>query len=84
MGIAGQILRDVYGKEPYLVRSGGTVPINFLFLQHLNAYTIIFAFGLRDERIHSPNEFFRIASFVRGQKAYGMLFHRLSEAFKVR
>jgi acetylornithine deacetylase/succinyl-diaminopimelate desuccinylase-like protein len=55
--------------------------VNFLFLQHLNAYTIVFAFGLRDERIHSPNEFFRIASFVRGQKAYGILLHRLAEKF---
>jgi acetylornithine deacetylase/succinyl-diaminopimelate desuccinylase-like protein len=80
--IAGEVLSDLYGRKPYQVRSGGTVPINFLFLQHLNAYTIVFAFGLRDERIHSPNEFFRIASFVRGQKAYGMLLHRLSEDFK--
>jgi acetylornithine deacetylase/succinyl-diaminopimelate desuccinylase-like protein len=80
--IAGEVLSAVYGRKPYRIRSGGTVPINFLFLEHLNAYTIVFAFGLRDERIHSPNEFFRIASFMRGQKAYGMLLHRLAEAFK--
>jgi len=79
--IAGEVLRDLYGSEPYRIRSGGTVPVNFLFLQHLNAYTIVFAFGLRDERIHSPNEFFRVASFVRGQKAYGMILHRLAEEF---
>jgi acetylornithine deacetylase/succinyl-diaminopimelate desuccinylase-like protein len=79
--IAGEVLQDLYGREPYRIRSGGTVPVNFLFLQYLNAYTIVFAFGLRDERIHSPNEFFRIASFVRGQKAYGMLLHRLAEKF---
>jgi acetylornithine deacetylase/succinyl-diaminopimelate desuccinylase-like protein len=79
--IAGGVLRDIYGKEPYRVRSGGTVPVNFLFLQYLNAYTIVFAFGLRDERIHSPNEFFRLESFARGQKAYGMLLHRLAEEF---
>lgn len=80
--IAGEVLRDLYTREPYRTRSGGTVPVNFLFLQYLKAYTIVFAFGLRDERIHSPNEFFRIASFVRGQKAYGMLLHRLAEEFK--
>jgi acetylornithine deacetylase/succinyl-diaminopimelate desuccinylase-like protein len=81
--IAGEVLRDLYGREPYRIRSGGTVPVNFLFLHHLNAYTIVFAFGLRDERIHSPNEFFRLASFTRGQRAYGMLLHRLAEEFKV-
>ncbi|MBW1689480.1 MAG: dipeptidase [Deltaproteobacteria bacterium] len=80
--IAGGVLRDIYGREPYRIRSGGTVPVNFLFLQHLKAYTIVFAFGLRDERIHSPNEFFRLASFIRGQKAYGMLLHRLEGEFK--
>jgi acetylornithine deacetylase/succinyl-diaminopimelate desuccinylase-like protein len=77
--LAGEVLHDLYGREPYRIRSGGTVPVNFLFLQHLNAYTIVFGFGLRDERIHSPNEFFRIASFVRGQKAYGALLDRLAE-----
>ena len=80
--ITGEVLRDLYGREPYRIRSGGTVPVNFLFLKYLKAYTIVFAFGLRDERIHSPNEFFRLASFVRGQKAYGMLLHRLKEEFK--
>jgi acetylornithine deacetylase/succinyl-diaminopimelate desuccinylase-like protein len=77
--LAGEVLHDLYGREPHRIRSGGTVPVNFLFLQHLNAYTIVFAFGLRDERIHSPNEFFRIASFMRGQKAYGVLLDRLAE-----
>ena len=28
---------------------------------------------LRDERIHAPNEFFRLASFRRGQRGYAML-----------
>ena len=58
---------------------GGTIPVNALFLQYLNAYTIVFAFGLQDERQHSPNEFFRLSSYERGQKAYGMLLHRLGE-----
>jgi acetylornithine deacetylase/succinyl-diaminopimelate desuccinylase-like protein len=60
---------------------GGTIPANALFLEHLKAYTIIFAFGLPDERQHSPNEFFRVSSFERGQKAYGMLLHRLGAEF---
>ena len=77
--IAATVLRDLYTTEPYQIRSGGTIPVNSLFLQYLNTYTIVFAFGLRDERAHSPNEFFRLSSFERGQKAYGMLFNRLAE-----
>jgi acetylornithine deacetylase/succinyl-diaminopimelate desuccinylase-like protein len=77
--IAWSVLKDLYGKEPYRIRTGGTIPANALFLQALGAYTIVFAFGLQDERQHSPNEFFRLSSFERGQKAYGMLLNRLGE-----
>jgi acetylornithine deacetylase/succinyl-diaminopimelate desuccinylase-like protein len=81
MKIAASVLRDLYGKEPYQTRSGGTIPVNALFHKHLDAYTIVFAFGLHDERQHSPNEFFRLSSFERGQKAYGMLLNRLGKEF---
>jgi acetylornithine deacetylase/succinyl-diaminopimelate desuccinylase-like protein len=77
MRSASSVLRDVYAKEPYQVRMGGTIPANAMFLQYLQTYTIVFAFGLHDERQHSPNEFFRLSSYKRGQKAYGMLLHRL-------
>jgi len=82
MRIAASVLRDVYGKDPYHIRSGGTIPVNALFLRHLNAYTIVFSFGLTDERQHSPNEFFRLSSYERGQKAYGMLLNRLGEEYR--
>jgi acetylornithine deacetylase/succinyl-diaminopimelate desuccinylase-like protein len=75
--IAASVLKDVYGKEPYRIRSGGTIPVNAVFLEHLGAYPVIFGFGLEDERLHSPNEFFRLSSFEKGQKAYGMLLERL-------
>ena len=79
--IATSVLRDLYGQEPYQIRMGGTIPANALFLEHLKAYTIVFAFGLPDERQHSPNEFFRVSSYERGQKAYGMLLHGLGSQF---
>jgi acetylornithine deacetylase/succinyl-diaminopimelate desuccinylase-like protein len=82
MRITASVLQDLYGKEPYQIRSGGTIPVNALFLSSLHAYTIVFAFGLKDERSHSPNEFFRLSSSERGQKAYGMLLKRLGEEFR--
>jgi acetylornithine deacetylase/succinyl-diaminopimelate desuccinylase-like protein len=81
MRIASSVLRDVYAKEPYEIRMGGTIPANAMFLQYLQTYTIVFAFGLHDERQHSPNEFFRLSSYERGQKAYGMLLNRLGEQY---
>lgn len=82
LAIAASVLKDVYGREPYQIREGGTIPVNALFLQYLKAYTIVFSFGLRDECQHSPNEFFRLSSFQIGQRAYGMLLKRLGKEFR--
>ena len=81
MSIAASVLENVYSKKPYHIREGGTIPVNALFLEYLGAYTIVFSFGLPDERQHSPNEFFRLSSFDLGQKAYGMLLNRLGKEF---
>jgi acetylornithine deacetylase/succinyl-diaminopimelate desuccinylase-like protein len=76
---AHTVLEELYGKAPYYVRSGGSLPVCSLFLDVLNVYTVSFAFGLKDENFHAPDEFFRISSFDRGQRAYCMLFQRLGE-----
>ena len=82
LAVAASVLKDLYGKEPYRIRMGGTIPANGFFLQMLQAYTLVFAFGLEDELQHSPNEFFRLSSFERGQKAYGILLERLGREFR--
>lgn len=76
---AASVLTEVYGKTPYYMRQGGSVPVCGLFYRIIGAYTISFAFGLMDEQIHAPNEFFRLESFRRGQVAYCKLLHRLGE-----
>lgn len=70
---------ELYDKDPYYVRSGGSIPFCSLFLKHLGVYTVNFAFALNDEKQHSPNEFFRLHNFVRGQKAYCMLLQQLGK-----
>jgi acetylornithine deacetylase/succinyl-diaminopimelate desuccinylase-like protein len=72
-----EVLTAAYGTAPHYVRAGGTLPIMDMFLRELNAYTIDVGFGLEDERAHSPNEFFRLANFARGQILYGSLLERL-------
>ena len=74
---AREVHLQLYGKEPLYVRSGGSIPVCSMFLDSLGVYTLNFGFGLNDERIHSPNEFFRLASFDRGQVGYCMLLERL-------
>ena len=76
---ARDILVKLYDVEPFLARSGGSIPVCGMFLESLGVYTVNFGFGLNDERQHSPNEFFRLANFVRGQQGYCMLLERLAQ-----
>jgi len=71
--------KELFGKDPYFIRMGGSIPVCGILLKALNAYTVNFAFGLMDENVHAPDEFFRIDSFERGQKAYCMLLNRLKD-----
>ena len=76
---ASETLRDLYGKDPLVTRMGGTIPVSGIFLKFLNAHMVNFAFGLNDEHIHAPDEFFRISSFKRSLEAYCMMLERLSK-----
>ncbi len=79
---AAAVLAELYGKAPYHKRTGGSIPVCELFLTHLGAYTVGFAFGLEDEQIHAPNEFYRLSSFRRGPVAYGKILYKLAERAK--
>ena len=76
---AREVFRELYGKEPYVVRMGGTIPVSGIFLKFLNAHMVNFAFSLNDENIHAPDEFFRISSFNRSLNAYCMMLERLGD-----
>jgi acetylornithine deacetylase/succinyl-diaminopimelate desuccinylase-like protein len=75
---ARRVHKALFNKEPYNARMGGSIPACNLMLTQLGAYTVNFAFGLKDENVHAPNEFFRLTSFERGQKAYCMILEELS------
>jgi Acetylornithine deacetylase/Succinyl-diaminopimelate desuccinylase and related deacylases len=76
---AAAVLQELYGKVPYQMREGGSIPVCELFQRNLGAYTVSFGFGLSDEQIHAPNEFFRLSSFRRGPVAYCKLLHHLAK-----
>lgn len=77
--ILTRVLAGEYGKEPYLTRSGGSVPVCETFLTELGAYTVGCGFALPDERFHAPNEFWRLSSFERGQRVWPRLLQALGE-----
>ena len=78
---AFNVLRKLYGKDPYYTRSGGSIPVCHLFLKELGAYTVGFAFSLEDEQLHAPNEFVRMESLERGRKGFAMILYELAQNF---
>jgi acetylornithine deacetylase/succinyl-diaminopimelate desuccinylase-like protein len=76
---AHEVLEELYGRSPFYVRTGGSVPIYRLLQDNLGVYPLTFAFGLEDENLHAPNEFYRLSSFRRGQQGYCMLLERLGQ-----
>jgi acetylornithine deacetylase/succinyl-diaminopimelate desuccinylase-like protein len=72
-----EVLKEVYGRDPYKVRTGGSIPVMTLLLKELGVHGAVMAFGLDDENIHAPNEFYRLSSYRKGQVAYCKLFERL-------
>ena len=75
---AYSVLSKLYGKEPFYARMGGSIPVCGIFFKTLGAYSISFGFGLEDENVHAPNEFYRLSSFETGQEAYCMMLEELS------
>jgi acetylornithine deacetylase/succinyl-diaminopimelate desuccinylase-like protein len=75
--VAAEVLRELYGREPYITRLGGSVPVCETFQTQLGAYTVAFGFSLDDERFHAPNEFTRVQSFDRARRAWVRLLERL-------
>lgn len=74
-----EIMRAEYGRDPYMVRLGGTLPIAELFKTNLGIDTIFLAWEMPDENLHGPNEFFRLENFDRGFHVYTELFNRLQK-----
>jgi acetylornithine deacetylase/succinyl-diaminopimelate desuccinylase-like protein len=75
--VASEVLAEVYGRAPFVTRTGGSIPVMTMLLKELGVHATVFAFGLPDENLHAPNEFFRLSSFRTGQTAYCRLLERL-------
>lgn len=76
--LAKEVLTELYGKAPFYVRAGGSIPFCSIVLDTLGVYTVNFAFGMRDEKAHAPNEFYRLVSFRKGQTGYAELLAKLA------
>ena len=65
--LAREAFERATGTAPALVRSGGTIPILAAFSER-GIQTIVSGFALAEDRIHAPNESYRLASLELNEK----------------
>ena len=76
---AADAFEEVYDKEPFFTREGGSIPIVADFQKVLGAQSILMGFGLNSDAIHSPNEKFALKDFYRGIHTSANFFERLPD-----
>lgn len=79
---AVKAMEKTFGKHPFPLRSGGSIPIVAHFEKHLGLKTILMGFGLDSDAIHSPNEHFGLFNFYKGIETIPYFFQYLKEGSK--
>lgn len=79
MAAAKKAIKTGFGKEPLLIREGGTIPVVKTLKDMLGVDTLLLGWGLNSDCLHSPNEHFTLADYQRGTKASAALFTELAE-----
>src|SRR5690606_5354658 len=62
---AEKALEEAFGKKPIPTRGGGSIPIVALFEKELGVKTVLLGFGLDSDNLHSPNEKYDIANYLK-------------------
>ena len=76
-----EAMREATGKDPILLREGGSIPIVTEFQNILGVDTWLLGMALPDDNAHSPNEKFSLDCFEYGLKLGIALWPKLSAAF---
>ena len=73
-------LSKAFGRDPVLIREGGSIPIIEDFREVLGADTLLLGLALADAQIHSPNENFPVENFEAGIRLNRELLRELAKA----
>jgi acetylornithine deacetylase/succinyl-diaminopimelate desuccinylase-like protein len=74
--------QEVFGKEPFFQREGGSIPVVSLFQEKLGTPVLLMGFGLPDDNLHAPNEKMTLSMFHKGVQTMIVLYDHLPEALR--
>jgi acetylornithine deacetylase/succinyl-diaminopimelate desuccinylase-like protein len=74
---AARALERAAGRPPVVVRSGGSIPILSAFAGR-GIPTVVGGFALPEDRIHAPDESYRLESLDMGLRAARALYEELA------
>ena len=72
-------LTDEWQKPAVITASGGSIPVAGDFQRLLGMQTLLIGFAQTDDRIHSPNEKYDLASFHRGIRSWARILGAFAE-----
>jgi acetylornithine deacetylase/succinyl-diaminopimelate desuccinylase-like protein len=76
---AQHALRKAFGREPALIREGGSIPIISVFRDVLGVETLLLGLALPNCRAHSPNENFPLENLEAGIKMNKAILQELAQ-----
>lgn len=71
-------LKAAFGRDPVLIREGGSIPIITQFKKILRADSLLLGLALPDDNLHSPNEKFSLDAFEKGMRMSALLWNELA------
>ncbi|MEO8899489.1 MAG: dipeptidase [Candidatus Dormibacter sp.] len=76
---ASRAMDAVFGKEPVIIREGGSIPPVEVFQRVLGIQSVLVGVGLPDDQIHAPNEKFDLDHYALGVRVLARLWDEIAK-----
>jgi acetylornithine deacetylase/succinyl-diaminopimelate desuccinylase-like protein len=76
--LSSAAMAEACGKDPVLIRSGGSIAALAGFSQR-SIPAVLSGFTLTEDALHAPNESYRLESLALGERSARAIYQRLAE-----